>query len=90
MRKTIKIVDLIAVANRVLRYSTNGCKGDRQGVALMIERVLIEADVYAGYGYLTQDQIPPGCEPGIVTDSEGNCEFPDLTRRIYYTHPRLR
>ena len=98
MRKSVKIVDLLDYANSVMRHSTNGgdredgerMRGYRRGVATMIEHALMECDAYAGYGYLTREQVPNGCEPGIERREGRVADFPDPTRRVYYLHPRLR
>lgn len=74
-RKTVDVVDILCRVNNLL---TNH-KGDpafRLGAASVLENILHEAGVYAGYGY-------PGSagkfgEPGF-----------DESRRYYYVHKAL-
>jgi hypothetical protein len=87
-RRTINITDLIDEVNRVNRES-RGAFGPQQrmGSNMLLESVLTFADVHSGFGYLTQREVPPGELPGIVKgDGVVPDQFPDESRRIYYTH----
>jgi hypothetical protein len=81
-RKTIKIADLVALVNRHNREST--CQSDvRHGWNALLEDVLHGADAYAGFGYLSAAEVPPGHQPGIVGEPD-HFSFPDESRRRYY------
>lgn len=97
MRKTIKVTDLIDTVNRYLavqdpymkvpgefdRDMTN-TEAWRMGAIAVLERFLMDTDNYAGYGF----------QDGIVNFSEDNdpdkTTFGDQTRRVYYTHTKLK
>lgn len=89
-RKTINVRDLINKVNNLNSETT--CKPDvRQGWCSLLESVLMDCEVYAGFGYLTQDQVPEGHLPGVVADKvNGDHTFPDESRRVYYIHKSLR
>lgn len=88
-RKTFRVRSLLDSVNYSLACST--CESAvRRGMASVLETVLLEANVYAGYRYLEQHEVPKGQLPGIVREADGNCEFPDPTRRHFYTHIALR
>jgi hypothetical protein len=56
----------------------------------------MDNDVYAGFGFVSQDNLTGGalernCKPGMVRSADGQSwDFPDETRRIYYIHRHLR
>ena len=51
-RKTVKVIELVEKANRMLANSNDDRKDQRKGIASFIESVLFEADQYAGFGYI--------------------------------------
>lgn len=83
-RKTVSIRALVDIVNTRNRQSA--CPADRRhGWNALLERVLMDADVYAGYGHLTAEELahlPCGTLPGIRKDGDGNNAFPDDSRRI--------
>ncbi len=89
-RKTVQISELIDFVNERNQVST--CEPSvRDGWNAMLERVLMDADVYAGFNYYGEADVPAGQSPGIVRDSTGSAErFPDESRRFYYTHRHLQ
>lgn len=89
-KKTLVIRDLIEEVNRRNREST--CEpAVRMGWNMLLEGVMIGAEVYSGFSYLTADQVPTGCLPGVIPDPKGtDHKFPDESRRQYYTHTYLR
>lgn len=89
-RKTAQINDLIDFVNERNRVST--CESSvRDGWNAMLERVLMDADVYAGFGYLRDTDTPEGQLPGIARDASGNADsFPDESRRFYHKHRYLQ
>lgn len=88
-RKTVAIKDLIEKVNRMNRMSTCG-RQHRDGWNTLLEQVLVEADVYRGFSYLEQGDVPPGSPPGIIRGAtpEGNI-YPDDSRRAYQLHYSL-
>jgi hypothetical protein len=90
MRRTVKVTRLIEIVNRHNRDS-KGDPGIRRGANTLLETVLHESGVYAGFGYLTEQEVPAGELPGIVRGNEiAPNQFPDETRVFYYQHRRLR
>ncbi|MAH07439.1 hypothetical protein CMI38_04285 [Candidatus Pacearchaeota archaeon] len=74
-RKTIEVEKVKGIANRALEASMRWSNEDdkyvavdrywRQGVMLMVEKVLMDSGNYKGFGYLTEDEVPKGELPGI-------------------------
>ena len=100
-RTTIKINDLIEHVNKLNRESTVDPKV-RQGWNSLLEDILHQSNVYAGFGYLTEEQMQaaghnkpmsslPKQLPGIIRDEDRpeNNQFPDETRRFYYHSSKL-
>ncbi len=89
-RKTVSVVDMLEKVNQMNREST--CAADiRHGWNSLLECMLHDAGVYAGFGYLNASQVPTGCLPGIVWDGQNQpSAFPDESRRLYYTHHSLQ
>ena len=95
-RKTMSVVDIKNFANNQLassiRYerqkeSIEGIDAEfRQGVMSMIEAVLMDTGNYKGYRYLSLDEVPTGCTPGIRRDrgDEKKFENTDRTRVRYF------
>ena len=83
-RKTIPVDALVAAANRMLAAREPTAQ-ERASVCSVLESVLMEADAYRGFRYLSSDELPEGV-PGFRLDPEA--EFgrviPDDTRRRYY------
>ena len=93
MPKTVKIADLIDEVNR--RNECSSCEPSvRQGWNSLLESILMGADVYNGFGYVTELKFPAntldGCVVGMDKDEDGNNIFPDETRRYYYASHKLR
>jgi hypothetical protein len=88
-RKTIYITELIDEVNRVCRESHTTFNTDcRKGVCMLLEGVLTDANVYAGFGYLRQEDVPAGEKPGIIRGNDADIpnQYPDEWRRVYYYH----
>lgn len=85
-RKTLRVDDLKAEVNRRNREST--CSADvRRGWNDILCTILIKANAYNGFCYLTTNQVPPGKLPGQIRNPEGSentWSFPDTTRVHYY------
>jgi len=115
-RKTINLTDVLTTANNMLANSEDHMTREREGIAALLESLLHESDVYAGFGYLPSAGVKH--EPSYneawaryravieiarangLTDLyesdkavkapewEDYCD--DDTRRVYYTHSKLR
>jgi hypothetical protein len=87
-RRTVRLRDLVAWVNERNRCSTCDPKV-REGWNALLDAFLMEAEAYAGFGFLTSDELAGearGQPPGIVRDDTGNnCHaFPDETRIKFY------
>lgn len=92
-RKTVSIADLLSEVNRRNKQST--CSADvRDGWNSLLETVLHNANLYEGYGYLSQEEVPPGEKPGIDKHCRDGAptreRFPDESRRHYYVSRILK
>jgi hypothetical protein len=85
MRKTIDATLLIERANHFLAHSEDSQRGERLGVAGLLETLLLDAsvNVYAGFSYLESAGMTRG-EDGYAID------FADDSRRQYNVHHKLR
>ena len=91
-RKTINVDSLRLYANEMLK--AHGNAPYRNGIILMIERVLHDSGNYKGYNYLFKADVPEGCRPGIQNVPGQPYNVPedyverfmdtDCTRRYYY------
>jgi hypothetical protein len=72
MRNTVKICDLKKHANDMLRNSDDSKKEGRIAIALLLEKILMDAGAYHGFGYLGEKEVPKGHTYGINHDNEGN------------------
>jgi len=91
MAKTVSIEAMIQVVNNRNAKSTVSAEM-RTGWNCLLESILHDAGVYAGYGYLPAENVPAGQLPGVVRCADGSkaSEFPDESRREYYLHRKLR
>ena len=83
MRKTANIAAILKNANDILSNETNSMTKDeaksyRYGVCTMIEKILIENEVYLGFFYLDS--------AGQGVDSQGFLDWEDESRRRYLSH----
>lgn len=81
-RVNISALEVLTRTNDFLRLSPDPMQRERLAIASFTEGLLINANVYAGFMYL--DSAGMQREEGIVVD------FEDESRRMYYTHHRLR
>lgn len=84
-RLTVKVSEMVKNVNRMLRESTCDAKV-REGMIAVLESTLHATGQYNGFGYLTQEEVPPGENAGILKTGDMNrpVVFPDETRRFYY------
>lgn len=86
-RKTASILALIDEVNRLNRGSTVS-SDVRMGWNTLLEHVLMDADVYAGFGYYSEQDLPEGQTPGLIDGHFVHGESDD-SRRFYHTHHKL-
>lgn len=81
-KKTIKLDAVKAQANSMFRDSINEWSSERRAVQLFVADLLMKADAYKGFSYLSESQVPSGHTFGIVRDPNGgtNHQFPDESR----------
>lgn len=90
-RKTADISAIKEEANRLLKGTWSGnTKEFRDGVIVMLENILWQADRYRGYRYLTNHELPGDIEPGVRYMADGSIHSveerflnTDNTRRVY-------
>jgi hypothetical protein len=77
MSKTVKIAEILQTVNTRNELST--CSREmRQGWNSLVESILMAANVYIGFGYLTSIEIPQGKLPGIsYVDPDGEPITPE-------------
>lgn len=94
-RKTVDVRALVEKVNHMNQHST--CSAEhRAGWNSLLESVLYDSNVYAGFGYLDGKDVPLGHKPGIIwgrtkdgaQDAMSNV-YPDETRKRYYIHHSL-
>ena len=88
-KKTIRVDELREKANFFLLNSYDYQKQEREGVRNFIETVLMETGNYAGFGYLTPNQMEDseqGASFGIDPNREQDNWFDgsDHTRVFYF------
>jgi hypothetical protein len=85
-RNTLTLEEIVDEGNSILARST--CLPvERQGVIVMLNKILHLCDNYGGFRYLDSTEVPPGEQPGIVPgygedgqrDNTKN-KYPDETR----------
>lgn len=85
-RKTVKIAELKAHANKVFRESQPEFSEGRKHIATFVEDLLHASGQYKGFNYLEAKDLQDGWKPGIVFDESPARDhvFPDPTRIYYY------
>ena len=85
-KTTIKISEIVTIANRLLAKSFGDASETRTGISNLLCEILEQTNNYDGFKYLRQNEVPTGELPGIIFDSspEHNHQFPDDTRRMYF------
>jgi len=89
MKKTVKVEDLKNQINDMLLNSKDDFQQGRSAVSIILEKVLMNADKYKGFGYLSKSDMQKssyGTSVGIVYDDNNNPIFEntDHTRVHYY------
>lgn len=91
-RKTLKLIELINEVNERLAHSKTGPEG-RYALCMLLEQFLFANNAYAGFQYLTEEQVPKGHKPGIKWTGQPGKSFPyhpDDSRRVYSIHYKLK
>lgn len=94
VKKTVQVRWILDTINRRLTQPSDAISLDaRNELWILLENILIETGNYAGFRYLTSDELPAGEQPGIfirgATESTPTL-FPDVSRRCYYVSNELR
>lgn len=80
-KKTVSVLTLIEIVNRLNKHST--CPVEtRKGWNTLLDEVLHKTGNYNGYAYLACQDVPRGELPGIEHTAKFN-NYPDVTRRKY-------
>jgi hypothetical protein len=89
-RKTFEIATFVETANTMLRQS-GGTVNGREQICTLVETTLMSAGVYAGFRYLTTDEVYDNALPGVRVGPNGNMlsyderfENTDGSRRQYF------
>jgi hypothetical protein len=83
-RKTFLVEALKRKVNHRNRTSTCTAAA-RDGWNSVLSDVLMETGNYKGFRYLTQEEVPPGYEPGGIWHEDPTKRlFPDESRREYF------
>ena len=83
-KKTVSLRYVVERANKMFLNSKNDAVAERRAVLGFVSDLLMEADVYKGFGYLTEDMVPVGCTFGVIHKEAGKHEFPDSSRVFFY------
>ena len=89
--KTYRITDMIDKVNQRNQFST--CSSEiRLGWNCMLADILHDNNVYAGFRYLYEYDVPQGQKPGIIFDANGPGQhlFPDESRKFFHYSHKLR
>ena len=91
MRKTINVESVRALVNGMLKDSAQDDHVDRayrEGAISVLEEILHESGNYRGFRYLTANELPKACVPGVHRGDELTFEEKfintDGTRRFYF------
>jgi len=93
MRKTVSIKWLLEHVNKFNATSVDAMKEAREAKNMLLERILMDADVYQGYGYLNHNQLEgDAMSVGIREqrpDGSWNFDDTDHTRVVYFNSRSL-
>ena len=91
MRKTINVESVRILVNSMLSGSAQDDHVDRayrEGAISVLEEILHESGNYRGFRYLTAEELPKSCIPGVHRDEglshEEKFINTDGTRRFYF------
>ena len=95
-RKTIEVSKILEIVNKasarkgIPDLSPEQYVHRREGMQMVLEAVLHETNNYKGFRYLTNEELPEGCLPGVRYEHGKLLGYPqrfdkvDDTRRMYY------
>lgn len=93
MRKTVSIKWLVEYVNKFNATSADQFKEEREGQNRLLEKVLMDAKAYCGFGYLNARELSEDAmSVGIreqKPDGSWNFDDTDHTRVSYYIHRGL-
>jgi hypothetical protein len=73
-KKTVNVRELVARANAALKATPDDWVGEREGISMFIQAILMDTDNYRGFGYLPSE-----------FDEDGKlADWYDDSRRHYY------
>lgn len=77
MRKTIEVSKLVDYVNAQLLNEDYGNKESRQALMSMLEHVLLETGNYAGFRYLTNNELRADTTPGVRYNGPEILDYPE-------------
>ena len=80
IRKTIKVADVVARANRMLEVTPDEWVGERHGIAALLEWILMETGQYAGFKYQRSQFLP--AEEQTLDDVLARVKLYDWIREV--------
>lgn len=83
-KKTVSLRFVVERANKMFLNSKNDAVAERRALLSFVSDLLMDADVYNGFGFLTEDMVPTGTTFGVIHKPEGKHEFPDSSRVFLY------
>lgn len=83
-RTTIKYDEIKIEANKVFRESLDSYADGRRHIQTFVENLLMKADHYKGFGYLTQHNSVKGNSIGMKLNADGRPTFFDETRIEFF------
>jgi hypothetical protein len=85
-KTTVKLADIKANANAFFHNTADDQKDGRLTLHLFVAHLLMGANAYNGFRYLTTADLDGEKTPGIVANryGEGKHDFPDESRIAFY------
>ena len=82
MKKLSKDMQLIVEeANSFFKFSLNSDRSHRRAIHSLVTNILLKSNVYRGFRYLNEDEVPPGNSWGITFDDVNHDHiYPDDSR----------
>lgn len=86
-KKTIKVEKILDRVNHLLLHSNDKLKGERRGLIVLLDGILIDSGNYKGFGYLDETSMKHsanGVSVGVRRDAADKFLNTDPTRVVYY------
>jgi hypothetical protein len=92
VKKTIQVETVKKMVNHTLLHSPDDAKGERQGLCMLLEKILMDTGNYRGFNYLTKEKMKESeygvsigiNSPAVELTIEKKFEGTDHTRVFYY------